>query len=363
MRKGLAGALMLSGALFILNSCKDDPAPNTNISFEKTEESTTESDGTTASFHPELQAGGVGKEIKVKLKLDRAVAENTVISYTVSGTASKKNGTQTSNGSTYKTYSDFYLEGTNANDSETLVIEKGSAEAELSITVFEDYDFEVDDESTDGNYVETVILTLGSVVSGPAQLSTDGLVYTLTIQEDDILIVMGWETADGTNDADLDLIAKTGGKVANASANESADGSLKTGGEGLILPGGFPAGTYQLSYPYFSGTSNNVNFTIYMLNTAGTLNGKSYPYSGSSALSFNGNYNVQNVHKYEDLKNFTDVTTVAQTMTKSGINYSNISAISTTNGTSRLKPSSLVPVNLSKEYVKRLTQNLNLGRK
>jgi hypothetical protein len=356
MRRRLTGVLMLSAALMILNSCKDDPAPPSLISFTDASQDVIESDGTLKSFNPEIQSGGVGQAITVKITFDRAMADNSVISYTVSGTASKQTTIKTSGTSQYKDYSDFYLDGTNAKDTESLIVNKGDTEASIPLTIFEDASFEDD---------ETIILTLTSVVSGPAKLSDTNLAYTINIKEDDIVIIMGWETGDGTNDADLDMIVKSGGEVINSSVSESIDGSLSSnsGGEGLFLPAGFPAGTYQLSYPYFSGTSNDVNFTVYMQNTAGTLNGQSYPYGGNSALSNNGHYTVNNVHAYTDYVNFTDVTTVEQTMVKSGINYASISGISTTTGTSRTSSSRYAPLNLNKEQVRKLIGGLKLKRK
>ncbi|MBA4145696.1 MAG: hypothetical protein C0523_08035, partial [Cytophaga sp.] len=208
-----------------------------------------------------------------------------------------------------------------------------------------------------------------SVVSGPASLGTDNQTYTLNILEDDALFLLGWTTETGTT-ADLDMVYKKDGQVANYSFAESTDGSINTGGEGLYLPAGFPEGTYSMSYPYYSGTSNNVTFTVYMFNTAGTLNGKSYPYSDlkiSSSLSYSGSYKTTNIHAYTDLTGtFTDVTYVAQTMVKSGINYTNISSITTTTNTSRTysQDGILSPIKLDKIQLKKLLNSkLEAGRK
>jgi len=321
MRRRLIWMLLLIAPLTIVLSCGGDDDPPSGVSFELVSEDVNESDGTTASFQ---STSGGGVEKKIKIVFDRPMAENAVISYSVSGTTNKKSVTD-SNGNT--SGYDYYLEGTNAKDTETLVINKGDTEAYITLTIFEDGEFEVDDEDASGNYIETIVLTLSSVVSGPAQLGTENLTYTLNIKEDDALFVLSWETLDSKTDVDLDFVVKTGGEVANASASESTDGTLANGGEGLIIPGGYPAGTYNMSYPYYSGSSDNVKFTVYMLNTAGTLNGKSYPYSGSSALTFSGTYKLVNVDPYTDLSGFTDVVNVEQTMVKNGINFTNISAV------------------------------------
>lgn len=355
MRSRLIGMLLLIAPVAIMMSCGNDEDPPSGVSFELVSENINESDGTVASF--QTTSGG-GIEKKIKIVFDRPMAENAVINYTVTGTANKKNVTD-SNGNT--SGYDYYLDGRNAKDTETLVVNKGDTEAYITLTIFEDGEFEVDTEDASGNYIETVVLTLSSVVSGPAALATDNLTYTLNILEDDALFVLSWEALDSKNDVDIDFVAKTGGVVANASASESTDGTLASGGEGFILPGGYPAGTYNFSYPYYSGTSNNVKFTVYMLNTAGTLNGKSYPYSGSTALSFSGVYTQANIHKYSDFDNFTDVTYSAQTLVKSGINYTTISSITVPASSSRnassvpaLEGISLSNLKLNKEQIRKL---------
>lgn len=180
-------------------SCGDDDDPPSGVSFELVSEDINESDGTIASF--QTSSGG-GIEKKVKIVFDRPMAENAVISYSVTGTANKKSVTNSSgNTSNY----DYYLEGTNAKDTETLVINKGDTEAYITLTIFEDGAFEVDDEDASGNYIETVVLTLSSVVSGPAALGTENLTYTLNIVEDDALFILSWEALDSKNDVILIL--------------------------------------------------------------------------------------------------------------------------------------------------------------
>jgi len=326
MRRRLTGVLMLSAALMILNSCKDDPAPPSLISFTDASQDVIESDGTQKSVSPELVTGGTGQAISVKITFDRPMADNSVISYTVTGTASRQTTTKTSGTSTYKDYSDFYLDGTNAKDTESLIISKGDTEATIPLTIFEDYDFEDD---------ETIILTLTSVVSGPAKLSDTNLAYTVNIKEDDAVFFLQWLALDSSDptkpgDVDLDMIVQLDGKVANTSQAEGTDY------EALYIPAGFPAGTYSWSYPYYSGTSNNVGFSVFMLSTAGTLNGTSYPYSDNNTtpLTFSGTYTQANVNKYTD----ASATALVQTMVKAGINYTNISGISVPATGSRVAP-------------------------
>jgi hypothetical protein len=303
--RSVAGVLILCSGLLFLDSCKDDPKPIAGISFELESEETTESDGTVKSLHPDINKG-TGKEIKVKLLLDKAAPDNITITYTVAGTAAKK--TDTSTGELY----DFLINGSSAKDTETLIIPGGSTEAFITLTVFEDYSFEFDD---DDNLFETIALTLESVAAGSAQLG-DLKTYTLKILEDDALVILQWDSTPETTsvdpgDVDMDLFAWIGGEIANGSAYKDSDP------EYMIIPGGFPDGTYQLSYTYYDGTSDNLKFTSYMF--ARSLNNKSFLYPIDNPLPFSGTYKLINRNKYPDLNNPTVL--IAQDLIKSKTDF------------------------------------------
>ena len=93
MKVKLLAGLLLAGAIpLVFSACKDDEEPKkTGISFEKTAEEVTESDGTSASFHPDLWSGSKGHDILVKLVLDRPLSEAVVLTYSLSGTATSEN--------------------------------------------------------------------------------------------------------------------------------------------------------------------------------------------------------------------------------------------------------------------------------
>jgi hypothetical protein len=304
MRSSVAGVLILCGALLFLDSCKDDPAPVAGISFELENEETTESDGTVKSLHPDLNKG-TGKEVKVKLLLDKAAPDNIVIQYTVGGTASKK--TDTSADDLY----DFIINGSNAKDTETLIITAGSTEAIITLTVFEDYSFEIDE---DKNLFETIVLTLESIVSGSAQFG-DLKTYTLKILEDDALVILQWDTTPETTtyepgDVDMDLFAWIGSEIANGSNYKDSDPEF------MVIPGGFPDATYGLSYTYYSGSSNNLKFTSFIFGRSLNNKGYLYPVEG---LPFSGVYTQANLNKYPDLKKPT--ARIAQNIVKSKTNF------------------------------------------
>src|SRR5690606_18368447 len=95
----------------------------------------------------------------------------------------------------------FEIKGNN----EYLTIGPGATEATITITVFENFDFDAENET---NPFVTVILTLESVVSGPAELSPGTQnIFTLTIYEDDTFVLLTWDngTQDQVGDVDMDL--------------------------------------------------------------------------------------------------------------------------------------------------------------
>jgi len=336
--KKLAGALVLSGALFALNSCKDDPTPNSAISFEKSEEATTESDGTVKSFHPLIwqsyanQSGATGtatgREFKVKLVLDRPVAETTVINYTLSGTAKKNSASA---------IGDFDVDGT------TLTIDKGASEAYITLTLFEDFNFFEFNDNDD--LFKTVIITLGSVVSGPATISTTNNVYTLTINEDDLFIALEWNVDSSGKatttalDVDMDMLLWAGSSLTGigSSYSQTADKySSKVGVEYFSIPGGFPNATYGLSHIYYSGTATSLPFYVLFMGKVGSTT-----YSPDKPLVKSQTYSNANINKYDDAT-VGKTPQIVQTIVKNGLNFTTVSDISLPSSGSRMSESALM---------------------
>lgn len=305
--------------LMVVSSCKDDEKPRSQISFAQEGLEITESDGTTASFHPLLFNGATGRDIEIKLLLDRPLDETAVVSYSVGGTAIKNTSSNIGN---------FEIKG----NSEFITIGPGATEAAITVTVFENYGFDSETE----DFV-TVVLTLKSVVSGPVEL-TPGTqnIFTLTIYEDDTLVALTWDngTENETGDVDMDFWLWLDNPNTPGEDFQELGGSTQEDSdfEVLQIPGGFPNGTYGMSYTYYSGTSNTVNFYVTIVNLGGTLNGGTVP------LPFEGAYTLENINVYDPTTdpNHKGPPEIIQTMVKNGLNYSDISEITTVDGTSRV---------------------------
>ena len=297
----LLGLMVIAGFPFLSSCNKEEPKP-AGVTFEVEGEEVTESDGTIKSFHPLLwqsfsgSSGATGREIKIKLVLSKPAAATSVLAYSVGGTAKKNSASATG---------DFELTGNN------VTIEKGATEAFITLTLFEDFSFEVDNSN---NTFETIILTLESVISGPVTIG-EQKVYTLTVNEDDTLIVLDW-TAAGV-DMDLFLWYANDSNPLTYSASGGSDP------EAVFIPGGFPNGKYKMSYTYYSGNSDNLSFTSSILNLGGTIN------SSTAEFLSTGNYKLVNINRYDSAQhpNYKGNPAIVQTMDKSGLNYINATGI------------------------------------
>jgi hypothetical protein len=298
--KSIVGFLMIGGSL-CLSAFKDDEPTKSVVSFEISEVSLKESDGTLESFHPLLVDDATGTEIEVKIVFDKPLAQKAVIEYSVGGTATRN--------STSNPVGDFEIDG----NGENITIEKGATEAIITIMVYEDYDFEVEEEDDDG-YIETIEITLESVTSGPVKIGEDKT-YTLTLYEDDTVIFLNWDgdASDAVpGDVDMDLLLWIDGVI---SGRSDSQGNVP---EGIAIPAGFPDEDYGMSYTYYSGKSDDLDFAVEIQNLGGTLN------VTDQELFFTGNHTLANINPYDPA---TPDVEIVQTMVKNEYNYTNISGI------------------------------------
>jgi hypothetical protein len=334
--KFLLQTFIMASAVVFLDACKDDdPPPKTTINFEKDKISVNESDGTSSALHPDILTGSTGTLVTVNLTLDRPLSKEAVLAYTVAGTATSVNPLGSG-------VNDYVLEaGENVTlNSSTITIAKGASSASIGVRIYDDLIFEL---YNDLSYKETVELTLTSITSGPIQLGTT-LKSTVEIQEDDALISLAWDPQDDDKnndpgDVDLDLWAFLGDDYLTYSYNEGAkDAQGNANYELIYIPSAFRSDTYSLSFPYYSGTSDNVKLYV---DFWGYINDKFYPYFGNDAVEFTATYTKNNINKYTDVRDQDnspeDNPAVAkvQTLTKDKLYFKNISQIKVPDSKSR----------------------------
>ncbi len=305
--KFVAFPVLITCFLLMLSACKDEELPKSQIDFDHVpynggQHVVTESSGEMSSFHPSLYPDGVGVQYEVKLILDRPVAETTVLRFSAIGTATR--GTLTE-------FGDYALEP----EGNMLTINKGEQSASFMFTVFEDYELDYSEYVNQLYLVEGVTITLEEVVSGTGVIGKNKT-FTLLILEDDPIIYLSWDPLDDLGfdpgDVDMDLILWYNGEQVASSASTGIEF------EGLYFPAGLEDGQIGMSYTYYSGTSNNLEFYVDVLNPGGKLNGT------DNIKSFVGIYTTSNINKYDESGMTPHIT---QTMDKKGLNYLNLTEL------------------------------------
>lgn len=295
-------SVMIIAGLIFVSSCKDDEKPKAKISFESEESELYESDGT----------------IDISIVLDRAASETIVLSYSLAGTADKL----TSSAGDY-----------DINPDGTVTIAKGESEATIEIEAFEDDEFEVDLSGEEPVTNETVILTITGIVSGPGQLGETGLTHTVNILEDDMLIILDWDRPGGENDdVDMDLFLWANDPGDDIEEYRIVGGSNAVGNETeiIILPGDLPDLDLGFSYVYYSGTNDDLDFASFFINFGGAING-----SPEQVITV-ANYSTDNINAY-DPETLEPIPQIVQTVTKSGLDYVDLTEITVPESGSRQK--------------------------
>jgi len=302
----------------ILSSCSEEELRRGKISFAESTIEILESDGTLNSFHPAIfqNPQAKGKEFRVLLTSDKPVSEDVQISFFVQGTASELVG-QTG-------VPDFAI----PSGTKTVTMAKGTKEAEIVLTIYEDLDFEVYENS---DPIETILITLNKIESGPADLVGEKF-FVLNIKEDDAVLYLNWD-ANGVEpsnqsrgDVDMDLLITFEDELILTSAYEGTDPEFVT------IPGGFPSGKYGFAYNYYSGSSDQVLFKVFVWNLGGALDGKYYNNLGGAPLVFTSNLGLADQFQWSQ----NNLPEIVQIMNKSGFDYTGITPIVNPNSGGRI---------------------------
>jgi hypothetical protein len=313
--RSIAFGTFLSLVIF---SCGEDELPKSTIEFDQDQHdggelSILESNGTVTSFHPLLYQDdsgntGTGVEYQIEINLNRSAAETTVIRFSTSGSATRSTATE---------LGDFDI----LTDGDLVVIEKGEQSATLDLVIYEDYDFEIE-SGTD--LFEMFTIELEEVVAGTGKLG-EFTTFDVYIYEDDPIVFLSWDPLDitGTDGGgvDMDLLVWLNEEQLTASASPGDTY------EGISLPAGFPNAQYGFSYTYYSGSSNNLEFYVDIINLGGNLNGS------PDSKAYTKVYTQANINEY-DVSGMSPI--IVQTMNKSGLNYTNLTDIAVPSSGSRV---------------------------
>ncbi len=179
----------------------------------------------------------------------------------------------------------------------------------------------IDDNTVESN--ETIIVTMTSgdnVDIGQADT------HTVMMQDNDFAdleIELTWDAGSGTpGDVDMDLIL-----FEDTGVGFDFIGASDAGGtvfESITLSSSESEASYGVSFQYYSGSSDNLTFTVTYTTTEGTLEGT------EDELSFSETYTLDNV-------NPTASVYIEQTFDQEGSDFNNFSAIDVPDEGSRVK--------------------------
>ena len=260
-------------------SCKDEDAPPvpSKLSFAETSITVNEADGM----------------IEIELVLDKPALEDFSVDYVVGGTAEE-------------VYDFNILE--DLSDYGEVDFNKGETSAVIQIELLSDFFYEV------GGV--TIELKLTEVDSDLVEITRDDETEILIEQEDGLLIVLDWCSEAACPSVDLDLLIRRG--VSTGSLDEIVAGSLYSKPEFNIIPKTHPDAAFGLSYTYYSGDIEPLDFAVTFIE----INGGEWEPEADWAV-YEAEYTFENINEYE----FFSETLVVQTFEKSGTSWTNFSTI------------------------------------
>ena len=279
--------LVLLAFCVVFSSCKEDePFVKPKLSFAVSTLTVNEADDI----------------IEIEVVLDKPAPEDITIDYSLDGTALDK--VTSGDSYDYEILSD-YLE---------IQIDKGETTGIIEIQLYSD--LEIEDP-------ELIDIQLEDVDSEKIEITRDDRMKITVEQEDGIVVLLQWGVGEGENytDVDMDLFLWA----------ENTSGTLVLTGLGSTAPSFSPPeaiflptialedGTYGLSYNYYEGTVEPMNFEVIF---AEFINGDFEPEAQMNI--FSGSYTLANINPW-----YTSEVDplLSQTFKKTGSVYSDFSEI------------------------------------
>jgi hypothetical protein len=299
------GTIVVLGAG--LSSCKDDDDEPTvyQLTFAESTSTVNEDDG----------------DIEVELKLDKPAPKDVTIKYTIGGTAY-----DTERAEDEEVSADFYVDG----EYEEVVIKEGESSGVIKLGLYSD------DALEDP---ETIEITIKSVDNENVKFEANAQTKITLEQEDGIVVVLEWPAAGTNGVADMDLLVRIGETADNWDG--IITGSVYRGFEynyefvfipktfiGTIFDLGYTNTTFGLSYTYYDGSLDPLDFTVTFIDfTNGALE------AADQRQVFAKTYKAANINKW--VSN-APPTIIAQTFRNVGGQFVEISDITVPAESSRV---------------------------
>jgi len=287
---------VVTGTLILASCNKDEPAPfvKPKLSMENRTMTAKESDET----------------IIVNVMLDKAYDKDVTIDYSLGGTAiDKVKATSSSPAFDYEIVSD-YLE---------VEIPKGQTTGEIEIKLYSDFIIE---------NTETIVISIEGTDDDNIEITRDDDIEISLLQEDGLVVLLEWGVGAGETytDVDMDLFLWAPDASSNLMLTNifSSRASFQSP-ELLFLPAVIDDDTYGLSYTYYEGTKDPMNFLVSFISL---ING-----DDTLITSTNGTYTLSNINAW-DVSNVDPI--LVQTFDKVGSSFTNFSPINVPSSGSRV---------------------------
>lgn len=269
-------ALTLGSFVFVFTSCDDDEPPaKPKLSFASATLTAKESD----------------ENLLIEVVLDKAASEDITIEYSLSGSALDDVTAGNTDPVDYEVISDYG----------EIEIEKGQTTGTIELNLLSDGEFEDD---------ETIEISIDDVSSENIEITRDDEINITLQQEDGLIILLEWPAPSASGQADMDIILRVGDNTTTWTGvlSGAAQGSFE-GPEILFIPKAVTFAAYGVSYVYYDGTLDPLEFTATFIEFAdGAVEAE------AQRESFDGVYTAVNKNKWTDV----NTTIVVQTFQKTG---------------------------------------------
>ena len=247
--------------------------------------------------------------LEVQLTLDKPAPQDITVQYELSGSA-----TDSVKASIEELNPDYYInrEGVSYANGKTtaqLVIPAGQSTGVIDIRLYSDLLVEDGNPDTDPFDPETIVIT---VTPSSGISMADNTMEIQLEQEDGFLIALFWpdpvEDPAGDLHADMDLLIRVGDNTTTWLG--VLTGSIMEGFEGpeiIFIPNAIDYPAYGLSYTYYEGTLDPLNFEVVYIDLVdGALE------AAANTLSYEATYTAANINAWTNVSS----TKVVQTFEK-----------------------------------------------
>jgi hypothetical protein len=211
-----------------------------------------------ASFSsPTLSLNEAGNILEVQVVLDKPAPTDILIEYSLTGSARDSVTAVTAEPDLA---TDYAIAGTQTPGQ--LTIKAGQSTGIIKVRPYTDLILEDANTNTDPFDPESIIITIVEASNG-IDFSTNNTVEISLEQQDGVLVLLFWPSPSGADQADMDMLLRVGPNI--TTWDRILTGSVAEDFEGpefIFIPKNLSFAAYGLSYVYWDGTLDPLNFEV-----------------------------------------------------------------------------------------------------